>query len=76
MPDHSNEADMMKWYILRMLCNAQSLFCGTVMEKGIPSFVPRGYLIAELAACTLNTNWPNLLLRLKYRNKPFSIAEN
>ena len=56
MLDHSNEADMMKGYILRIRCNAQSLFCDTVMKKGIPSFVPRGYLIAELAACTLNTN--------------------
>ena len=53
-----------------MLCNAQSLFCGTVMAKGIP----RGYIIDEIAACALNTIWPNLLLGLKYPNKFFSIT--
>ena len=40
MLDHSNEAGMMYGYILGMLCNAQSVFRGTVMAKGIP----RGYL--------------------------------
>ena len=55
-----------------MLCNAQSLFCGTVMAKGIP----RGYIIDEIAACALNTIWPNLLLSLKYPKKFFGIAEH
>ena len=55
-----------------MLCNAQSLFRGTVMAKGIP----RGYIVDEIATRALNTIWPNLLLRLKYPNKFFSIAEH
>ena len=50
-----DQADMVQGCILEMLCNAQSLFRGTIMAKGIPSIIPRSCIIDEIAVCALNT---------------------
>ena len=46
------------------------------LAKGIPSIIPRGYIIGEIVKFAVNTIRPNLLLRLRYPNELFSIAKH
>ena len=57
-------------------CCVMHSHCFVALAKGIPSIVPRGYIIDEIAACAVNTIWPNLPLRLNYPNELFSIAKH